>query len=98
MAAPCSDLICVGPGCAPRMVQDPISGSTFPVPNGTDFQGIFQAGQNFANNGGTVFRSDMRRSRMRTTDGSGSNIGKYISCSQRHGLPGYISSWTKLCE
>jgi len=46
--------ICVGPGCAPQMVQDPISGSTFPVPNGTDYQGIFQAGQNFRNNGGTL--------------------------------------------
>ena len=47
--------ICVGPGCAPQSYRDPISGSTFPVPNGTDFQGIFQAGQNFKNNGGTRF-------------------------------------------
>ena len=43
--------ICVGPGCGPQAFQDPTSGNTFYAPNGTDFQSIWQAGQNFRNSG-----------------------------------------------
>jgi hypothetical protein len=46
--------ICVGPGCGPQAFQDPTSGNTFYAPNGTDFQSIWQAGQNFRNNGGSL--------------------------------------------
>ena len=43
--------ICVGPGCAPQSFRDPTSGNTFYAPNGTDFQSIWQAGQNFKSSG-----------------------------------------------
>jgi hypothetical protein len=46
--------ICVGPGCGPQSYRDPTSGNSFYAPNGTDFQSIWQAGQNFRNSGGSV--------------------------------------------